>query len=272
MPVSRGIHRARDLCEWHREVPGRVVLGLEHDLLAPLLSNVFGYHLVLVGSSDYLDVLEAARVQHCTWLDSVPASEPTRGESVTVPFCSRVRGTADSMPMASESVDVVVLPHVLEFEEDPHRVLEETERVLVSEGHVIVAGYNPMGLMGAWSLALRRRGGPPWCGRFLLASRVRDWLSGLGLDTVVGDGCFFRPPVRSPGLQHRLEAVEAAGKRMWPRLCGTWFLVARKRTVAATPVGLVRRLRRKRISGTEIAGHAASLTTPVRTAAVDKAA
>ena len=150
-----------------------------------------------------------------------------------------------------------------------NEALRETERVLVPEGHVIVAGYNAIGLMGAWNL-LRRRGAP-WNGRFHTASRVRDWLSVLGFDTVASEGCFFRPPLRSGRIMRRLEVFETAGPRFWPRLCGTWFLVARKRTATLTPLRPSWRRRRKPIREAGLAGPAMTVAQRSRLPADDAA-
>ena len=251
-------------------MPGSLVLDIENRCLIPLISNVFGYHLLLVGGRDYLSVLGAARVQHCTWLSVPEASEsepgpeaepeseagPEPGTGVVLPAarCSFVRGHAGAMPVSSDSIDIIILPHIIEFSEDPHAILRECERVLVPEGHVIVAGYNPLGLMGAWNLLHRR--GAPWNGRFYASWRVKDWLSVLGFDTVASDGCFFRPPLPNARLLQRLQGFERAGSRFWPRLCGTWVLVARKRTATVTPLRPGWRRRRKRIRQAGLAGSA----------------
>ena len=236
-------------------MPGSLVLDTESRRLAPLLANVFGYQLLLVGSGDYLSVLHAARVHHCTWLATpiTPAARAPEPANAAPPR-STVHGLAGAMPVASDSMDIVVLPHVLEFEDDPHAALREAERVLVPEGHVIVAGYNALGPMGF--LRLVRRRDAPWNGRFYTASRVRDWLSGLGFDTVASEGCFFRPPFRSDRVLRRLRVFESAGPRYWPGLCGTWFLVARKRTATLTPFRPRWRRRHKAIRGAGLAGPA----------------
>ena len=226
------------------------MLDIESRCLIPLIHNIFGYHLLIVGSRDYLPVLGAARVRHCTWIrpPTVREPDPTPEPDVVRPAarCSPVRGRAVAMPVSSDSIDIVILPHVIEFEEDPYAVLREAERVLVPEGHVIVAGYNALGPMGAWNLLHRHGHGAPWTGRFYTASRVKDWLSVLGFDTVARDGCFFRPPLSNARALHRLQGFERIGPRFWPRLCGTWLLVARKRT--ATPTLLRPGWRRKRPS------------------------
>ena len=50
------------------------------------------------------------------------------------------------LPLASQSVDLVVLPHVLEGHPNPHDVLREVERVLMPEGQVVISGFNTASL------------------------------------------------------------------------------------------------------------------------------
>lgn len=97
-----------------------------------------------------------------------------------------VRGDASVLPIATDSVDLLVLPHVLEFEDNPHQVLSEAGRVLKPEGHMIVLGFNP------WS--------PKTIGRNLLfrnefnlksrigCYRLMDWLNLLKFEAEFSAG------------------------------------------------------------------------------------
>jgi SAM-dependent methyltransferase len=58
-----------------------------------------------------------------------------------------------ALPFSANSLDLVVLPHTLEFNGDPHATLREVERVLVPEGRVVICGLNPTSL---WGLRQRR--------------------------------------------------------------------------------------------------------------------
>ena len=57
------------------------------------------------------------------------------------------RRSATSCPLASQSVDLVALPHVLEGHPNPHEVLREVERVLIPEGQVVLSGFNTASLV-----------------------------------------------------------------------------------------------------------------------------
>ena len=78
----------------------------------------------------------------------------------------------------------------------------------------------------------------------------------LGFDTIASEGCFFRPPLPSARMLRRLQVFESVGPRLWPGLCGTWFLVARKRTATLTSLRPGWRRRRKPIREAGLAGPA----------------
>src|SRR5690625_7466005 len=54
----------------------------------------------------------------------------------------------EALPFETQSIDLILLPHVLENAYDSHQVLREIERVLVPEGLVIITGFNPLSLWG----------------------------------------------------------------------------------------------------------------------------
>ncbi|MCQ4062135.1 class I SAM-dependent methyltransferase, partial [Klebsiella pneumoniae] len=80
------------------------------------------------------------------------ASKP-EGVEVVTPDCF---AEFEELPFESQSLDMIVLPHVLEFSEDPHQLLREVERVLMPEGRVVITGFNPMSLWGLRHAALKR--------------------------------------------------------------------------------------------------------------------
>ena len=52
----------------------------------------------------------------------------------------------EQLPVATDQIDLVFLPHSLDFAIDPYSVVREVERVLIPEGRVIVVGFNPISL------------------------------------------------------------------------------------------------------------------------------
>ncbi len=217
----------RQLRGWYNRPVGRLLLEQERAQLDRILPTLFGYHLLQVGMLLGDDLLSGSRVSHCVVLDADYESETLKPGLNAYP---------DALPIASDSIDVVVLPHTLEFDRDPHQILREVERVLIAEGHVVVLGFNPLSLWGAWRLLLRRRNQPPWNGDFLTRTRIKDWMALMGFDLISLDPHSFRPPIQRKGIMKKLQFMEKLGPRLWPRLSGAYILVAQKRVTTLTPL------------------------------------
>ena len=236
-PLRKRVHRCgplhavrAKLRQWYTVGVGRRVLDAERAELDKVLCNLFGFHVLQVGVYADEYILGATRITHRVILDR--EAHTLSPELLAL----ALRGSATALPVASQSVDVVVLHHTLEFSADPHQVLREIDRVLVPEGHVVIIGFNPWSCWLPWRWILRWRKQPPWCGRALGSARLRDWLSLLGFDVVYGKYFFFRPPLRHPGIMDRLTLLETLGARLWPVFGAAFILVGCKRVIALTPI------------------------------------
>jgi SAM-dependent methyltransferase len=142
-----------------------------------------------------------------------------------------VLGDAARLPLASQSVDLLVLPHILEFCADPHQVLREAERVLMPEGRIVISGFNPLSLWGAARFIGAHRQTFPWRGDFVGLMRLRDWLKLLGFDLDGGKFGCYAPPMRQARWLQRFRVLELAGERWWPIAGGVYVIRAVKRVV-----------------------------------------
>ena len=206
--------------EWLGSPPGRYVLDWQQQQFDLVLADVFGFHALQCGLPQ-LDALRDNRMPH-----RIRACEPCDlplqgGASVVV-------GQFEELPFASQSIDLVVLPHVLEFACDPHQVLREVDRVLRPEGRVMVSGFNPVSLWGArqWlTRGVSRRPFLPREGHFIGLPRLRDWLELLGFEFDRGRYGCYRPPCRTQQWLDRTHFMESAGDRWWP-ICGALYIVS----------------------------------------------
>ncbi|MFT5446663.1 MAG: SAM-dependent methyltransferase [Gammaproteobacteria bacterium] len=229
---------------WFASACGAALLAEEERVISARLSDRFGYHLLQVGALPGADFLADSRILH-----RVVIRLHGEGPQPRYPW---LRAEATRLPVESDSVDVMVLPHVLEFEPQAPQALREAARVLVPEGHLVVSGFNPWSLFGLWRMARRHSGNAPWSGQFLAQSRLRDWFELVGLEMTQSDLFFFRPPLRSrQGLQ-RLEAMDSVGRSLWPALCGAFVLTARKRVTGSTALRPRFAMRRK-VGGVSLA-------------------
>lgn len=149
----------------------------------------------------------------------------TAGESGPVNVLCDLR----ELPFAANSIDLVVMPHILEFNDNPHQILREVERILIPDGQLVITGFNPISLWG-----LRRH--LPNCpeglltkGSFISVLRLKDWLQLLSFEVDRGNfGCYAPPFRRQRWLKH-WHFMEAAGDRWWSFAGGVYLLRAIKR-------------------------------------------
>ncbi len=204
---------AHAAAEWLATPPGRYMLDKEQAYFDRTIADIFGYNALQLGLPG-ADLLKASRIPFRLKADP----------SAAVPLRADFR----DLPIAANSIDLVVLAHVLEFSADPHQVLREVARVLLPEGQLLIAGYNPWSPWG-WRRVFGRRSGHPWNGRFINLPRLKDWLRLLELEITGGQMCCYTPPFSTDKGLQRFAFADAAGDRWWPIAGGIYFLQAVKR-------------------------------------------
>ena len=119
--------------QWFATPLGQYVVEHEFQYFDSAVANIFGYHAMQMGMPHY-DFLRTNRM-------------PLRF-TVGAECNNALRATCDHLPIAGDTIDLVIVPHVLEFNENPHQILREIYRVLIPEGHVVISGFNPFSLWG----------------------------------------------------------------------------------------------------------------------------
>lgn len=221
---------------------GQALLAWEQARLDEVVADMFGFHALQLGLPE-LDGLRANRMPH-RWLALDTAYQGWQPGAAGAPL--GVRCDFESLPLASNSLDLVVLPHALELARDPHDTLREVERVLVPEGKVVIIGFNPMSSWGVshrmGGLGVRSARVLPQ-GEFIGYWRLRDWLRLLDLEVEAGRFGCWRPMVRTEAWWNRLQWMESAGERWWPVLGAVYVVVAVKRVRGMRLVGKIRKTR-----------------------------
>lgn len=234
---------AERLGQWFEGPVGRRLIEQEWACLDAWLEDLFGYYLIQIGCLGVGgEPLRASRIR----TQVVIAQGPAEGIA-----CTWMQADPARLPLATDSVDVVLLPHTLDFSPDPRSILREAERVLIPGGRVIVLGFNPWSLWGLRRL-VQLRGGIPWCGHFLSRSRMRDWLSLLGFEEERSADLMYGPPMNLGGLLARARLLERAGRRLWPRFAGVYALQGIKRVSTLTPIRPSWSLRKEVLGGRAI--------------------
>ena len=211
------LNQHNDQHNWLDNTLGLYLCVREQAMYDEVVADIFGFNALQLGLLQ-IDTLKNSRIPHVLRVGN------REGDT----YCE-----SDYLPFAESCIDLLCLPHVLEFSRNPHQTLREAERVLVPEGHLVITGFNPI---SAWGIkqVLGKNASYPWGGHFFTLSRIKDWLALLGLEFVSGRMSCYEPPVNDQKWLKRFEFMDKLGDKWWPMMGGIYFIVAKKRVVNMT--------------------------------------
>ncbi len=209
---------------------GAVTAGLIGRRLTTLWPNVRGMTVLGLGyATPYLgpfvhDRAAARAVCLMAARQGVHAWAPNRASGH-----GNLAGIAEehSLPLADESVDRLLLIHILETSDRPRALLREVWRVLAPGGRMIAVAPNRT---GSWAFSERT---PFGHGRPYTRAQFEEALADHMFTPTAHLASLFAPPMASRVGVRTLMALEDVGARWWPRLGGVHIVEAEKRTYAS---------------------------------------
>lgn len=199
------------LSNWLSKEPGALLVGMEREQLQRLIKPALGDHLVQIGG---LPELVADCPIRFKWYFNWQAK------------AGSIHIALDELPLLPESVDIMVLSHVLEYVPEPMVLLRQAYQALAPGGQLIVVGLNPWSMWGLAGEAPYPR--PLW--------QIKNNLRKLRLRMVMSGTFCFRPPLHSLTWWQRLIWMEAVGAFCCPALGGFYIIAAQKRVIRLTPL------------------------------------
>jgi SAM-dependent methyltransferase len=191
--------------QWLETPFGQALLAQEARVVEEAFDGIFGEQCLQLGLwGEPNTFLRFARTQRSTCIADWPnASDEARPGAI---------GHLHRLPVASDSVDAVLLPHTLDYSDDrSHAILREADRVLRPHGHLIVLGCKPGGLWGLRRL-IPGAGLPPATNRLISDRQLSDWLQLLDMHIHGVSRYFFRWPL--PGNKGTTNQLwESRGRR-----------------------------------------------------------
>lgn len=237
---SRSVDTFAAARRWLETTSGQILLSQETRIVEEVFDGIFGEQCLQLGVwGEANTFLRYARTQRSASIADWHAIDST--------VQSDVLGQLHRLPIASNSIDSILLPHTLDYNDDrSHAILREVDRVLRPHGHLVVLGFKPHGL---WSLRrLLPGGGLPPAANLISDRKLSDWLKLLDMRIHGVTRYFFRWPL--PGNKRPTsELWEHRGRRFWPELAGCYMLTAQKRVFTMTPLKKPWRVRPKVVGG-----------------------
>lgn len=138
-------------------------------------------------------------------------------------------------PLADESVDFLIMQHLLEFSQSPHQLVREASRVISANGCALIVAHNPF---SSWGLQQKLRWGSvnmPWIANAISASRLIDWFHLLGFSVEQRFSMAHLWPSQMLSPEKLTLCDQAlAQQQIWPG--NVFMLLVRKRVMATTKV------------------------------------
>ncbi|QYJ77472.1 methyltransferase domain-containing protein [Shewanella acanthi] len=233
---------ARKPAQWEDLPNGAALQQVVAEKLSDWWPRMFGYHLLKMGPlGAQLSSMESPVAHHFSLCHELNAS---------------LIGDYCHLPLQNGVIDAVVMSLLLEFEADPYRILRETDRVLIAGGYLVIVGFNPLSPVFIGKLWPKYQEQLPWCGRFFMPSRVRDWLGLLGYQVVSDERLVYHPLIGEFNEGRFMQQTLAS----WlPSTGSLYLIVARKLESPLTPVRDKRKIIQPNWSTAPTAGRAGRL-------------
>lgn len=220
------VYKLKAMDMWYRHLPGRYIIEQEKRLLDSLLPLMPGDNLLQIGGPSDGQLLSASVIKNKSYLH--PEHVPNHDDN-------RLQVDLSALPVQSDSVDVVVLVHLMGFCEEPRLLLEEVYRCLKPGGQLVVLGFNYWGL---WSLLRfnKNRKGYPWQGRFQSVYQVRRWLYRASFQVLMSRTLCFFPPEKKKRSMKWLHRLEKMMEIVIPGAGSVYMALAQKRATGSDPL------------------------------------
>ncbi|GIU16023.1 type 11 methyltransferase [Shewanella sp. MBTL60-112-B2] len=226
---------------WSELPNGPVIRQSVEQALSPWWPRIFGYFMLNLGPLSHKMAKKGVGI--------------SRQYSLFDEAQANIEGDYCQLPIQNTSIDAVVMNFLLEFEADPYRVLREVDRVLIAGGHLVITGFNPLSPMFMGKVLPNYQQEIPWCGRFFMPSRVKDWLGLLGYQVVADERLLHHHMLRDV----KTDSIWSHALKSWlPSTGSVYVLVAKKLETPLTPIQAKRKVKRPSWSTASAsrAGHA----------------
>jgi len=211
---------------WLSRFLGARVLEAEQKILARIYAEQYGKYAVLIGVPSQYNLLTPKNFSHSILLGPLV----NHHKEIQV-----IESDFYNLPIVPGSVDLVIMPHALDFIDNPHRLLLEACRIVKPEGDIIIMGFNPWSFWGLKKYVSKTKA-CPWNGNFLTPIKVIEWLKLADFQIIQQEMLFFRPPLSSEKNFNKLKFLEWIGHKCFTPFGAIYTLIAKAKVVPLMPI------------------------------------
>ena len=201
--------------------------------LKSVLTGIFGYYALL-----YSNIAKELVGDQVIVRNSIVISNRQQ--------CGDLICQYEELPIASDCIDLVVLPGILQQSQFPHQILREIERVLIPEGYIVLLIANPISWLSIKNRIVAflssQKEKPKLYGRL----RIGDWFRLLGLEiTAEIPICASSQNIQDKGHQSWIKKMARIGCEYF---ASYYIIVAKKKVSTLIPIRHSWRSNRKLVS------------------------
>ncbi|MDO9104644.1 MAG: methyltransferase domain-containing protein [Methylovulum sp.] len=176
------------LFTWYQTPRGKLLKELEAEYLKRAITVSCQQTVLQIGGLGWEDeFVDCTLYKYYTILDA---------KNLGCDAARKIQAKAFRLPLKSDSVDMIIVPHLLEFDSYRFQTMREIERILKPEGIVLIMNFNPWSIWVRYQYLWERKMADSWRGHFIGRSRVLDWLKLLNFEVTVSSE-FYLDNVKS---------------------------------------------------------------------------
>lgn len=222
--------RYHNLTQWNQWLAntsgGHCLLKEESRVLSKMIpDSVFNKHATLIGVPAQQSMLQTSLGLHQFMISALFASGKR----------SYIQADYQELPIISGQIDLVILPHTLEWVERPRQLLAEACRIVKPEGLILVFGFNPHSLFKLTQWYEKKRG-IPWSADFLPVHELKRWMELAGFQIEAVSSFLYRPLIKYAYFFDRFPVFEWVGEHIFPYYGGVYAVLARAKEIPLTPI------------------------------------
>lgn len=217
---------------WLTTELGQYIVQQETNNLSTILAAGFGSNILIIGEPNFCVITSGVEQQYKNLIkfNIHPVIDASNQLKNTICISAR----QDKLPIGSDSMDIVILPHALEMLDNSYEIITESYRVLKPGGKIIVIGFKPYGIWYIWKIIASIFKVAPWRNIFISPYKIIKMLVSLGMEEYKVFQYCCNLPINSKKVLNKLLFLEKINTQFF-RFGNIYTICASKRVAAITP-------------------------------------
>ena len=162
------------LFAWYQTPRGKLLRELEVSYLQKAITVSCQQHILQIGGLNWEhEFVDCSLYKNYTVVDI---------KGIGSVSAQHIKAKAYALPVQTSSMDMVIVPHLLDFDAQRFQTMREIERILKPEGILIIINFNPFSLWVRYQFFLDKKMSDSWRGHFISRYRTLDWLKLLNFE------------------------------------------------------------------------------------------